>query len=420
MPPQLKKQVLLIAFHYPPVGSSSGVHRTLKFSQYLPTFGWQPTVLTVNERAYELVSHAQLKYIPSNIVVQRAFALDVAKHLAIRGKYIGWMSSFPDRWSSWLFAGVVSGLRLIRKNKINIIYSTYPIATAHLIGFVLHKITGLPWVCDFRDSMTEEGYPTDPRKRAIYRWIEKRAVHQSALCIFTAPSAVKMYRERYPKYTNKMIEIQNGFDEEAFHEIPPPAVKKKSNKIHLLHSGVLYPSERNPKPFFQAIASLKKNQIISKETLHVTLRASGHENDFLPILDELGIRDIVEFKPPLPYTDALTEMLSVDGLMIFQASNCNHQIPAKIYEYFRAQKPIIALTDIHGDTASVLLDAGFSYIYDLRNSNEIKTGLKHFLEDIKTNNTNTLNDQEVTNYSRLQRSKRLAAYLDNISPTKTT
>lgn len=151
------KRVLLIAYHFPPIRISSGIQRTLKFATYLQAFGWKPTVLTVHPRAYETVSDDQLSEVPGDIVVQRAFAMDTARHLAVRGRYMGSLA-LPDRWISWLPAAVWDGLRLIREQRPAVIWSTFPIATAHLIGGVLHWATGLPWIADFRDSMTEDDY----------------------------------------------------------------------------------------------------------------------------------------------------------------------------------------------------------------------------------------------------------------------
>jgi hypothetical protein len=102
------KRVLMIAFHYPPMRGSSGIQRALKFSQYLPEFGWQPLVLTVNPRAYESVSHDQMCEVSDHVRVARAFALDTARHLSLRGRYPG-LLALPDRWISWWLGAVPRG-----------------------------------------------------------------------------------------------------------------------------------------------------------------------------------------------------------------------------------------------------------------------------------------------------------------------
>ena len=84
-----------------------------------------------------------------------------------------------------------------------------------------------------------------------------------------------------------------------------------------------------------------------------------------------GAQDFIELCPAIPYREALAEMLAVDALLVMQASNCNAQIPAKIYEYLRAGKPILGLTDPEGDTAGVLRGAGLNAIARLDSADEI-------------------------------------------------
>ncbi|MBC7705319.1 MAG: glycosyltransferase, partial [Rhodoferax sp.] len=146
------RKVLLIAYHFPPLAGSSGIQRTLRFVQHLPAFGWQPLVLSAQPRAYLRTSGDLGADVPAGTVVRRAFALDTARHLALHGRYIGAMAR-PDRWVSWKFDAVRQGLRMIREFRPDVIWSTYPIATAHLIGAELHRRSGIPWVADFRDPM---------------------------------------------------------------------------------------------------------------------------------------------------------------------------------------------------------------------------------------------------------------------------
>ncbi len=413
------KRVLMVAFHYPPVQVSSGVQRSLAFSKYLQEHGWSPIVLTAHPRAYPAVSDDQMKDIPESVPVKRAFALDTSKHLSIGNKYLGAMA-LPDRWVSWWLGGVWSGLRLIRKYRPRVIWSTYPIATAHLIGLTLHRLTGLPWIADFRDSMTEEDYPQAGAKRKAYIWIEKRVVRACSKAVFTTPGAIRMYRERYPGLPeDKWLLLPNGYNEEIFSEIESSLGEcektsrdKKVKPLVLVHSGVIYPSERDPKPFFQALSNLKQQHGINASRLRVVLRATGHDEQYQPILNELDIGDIVSLEPGVPYRNALKEMMSADGLLIFQAANCNHQVPAKVYEYFRARRPVLSLTDRAGDTAATLDEAGLSDIAPLDNKEEIQRVLLNFMEKLELGNAAVANEKSVQRYSRQAAAKTLAGWLD--------
>lgn len=409
----------MIAYHFPPVRVSSGIQRTLKFASYLLDHDWRAQVLTVNPRAYEQVSHDQMHEIPAEIIVKRVFALDTAKHLAIKGRYLSWLA-LPDRWISWSLAGTWVGMQLIRRYKAKIIWSSYPIATAHLLGLILHRLSGLPWIADFRDSMTEDEYPPDPTLRKIYRWIERQTVTHCSRAVFTTPGAIRMYAERYPQIPeSRWVLIPNGFDEENFartenSEIYKQALADKKPQIVLLHSGILYPSERDPSQFFSALADLKLSGKIVPNHFRVILRATGHDALHRQLISQNGLEDIVFLEPTVAYETALAEMLTVDGLLIFQAANCNHQIPAKIYEYLRARRPILALTDPAGDTAKVLLDAGLSDIAPIDNKDEIVTLLTKFIDGIQSHKFKIASDAAINEHSRQNRTKMLANILNDL------
>lgn len=169
------RRVLLIAFHFPPIRGSSGVQRTLSFCRYLPDYGWQPTVLTVNQNAFPLVSQDQLKDVPAGVDVNRAFTLDAGRHLALGG----WspnILSLPDRWASWHWMGTRLARRLMRERKFDAIWSTYPIATAHRIGATIARESGAPWIADFRDGMYDEWFPADAARKDWHKRIERDAV----------------------------------------------------------------------------------------------------------------------------------------------------------------------------------------------------------------------------------------------------
>src|SRR5712692_5407272 len=147
------RKVLIVAFHFPPFAGSSGLLRALKFCRFLPASGWSPVILTVERRAYEKLAEDSISQIPAGVPVVRAFALDTQKHISLRGRYPRWLA-LPDRWVTWCLGAVPAGLFAIYRRRVDVIFTTFPIATAVLIGLLLHQLTGKPWVVDFRASMT--------------------------------------------------------------------------------------------------------------------------------------------------------------------------------------------------------------------------------------------------------------------------
>ena len=403
------KRLLMVAYHFPPLAGSSGIQRTLRFVKYLPEFGWEPIVLTTHPRAYEKTSPDLLAEIPEGTVVVRAPAFDTARHFSIQGRYPGFLAR-PDRWISWLPGATVMGLSMIKRYKPDAIWSTYPIATAHLIGAALQKYSSLPWVADFRDPMAQEGYPSDPLTRKSFKKIEERATNKATLCTFTTPGAARLYAQRYPHAADRLRVIENGYDEETFEGITPGGHALNPGKITLLHSGIVYPSERDPTQLLQSVRTLIDAGQISTTQFCIRFRASMHEAFLQTLVDKFNLGNCIELLPPISYSEALNEMVRADVLLIMQASNCNDQIPAKLYEYLRAGRPILALTDPVGDTAKVLREAGISAIAPLDQASAISEALNKILAAPATGTLPTAD--AVNNSSRRNRTKQFAALLD--------
>ncbi len=407
-------RALMIAYHFPPLAGSSGIQRTLRFVQHLPRFGWQPLVLTTEIRAYVRTAPDLELEIPSGTVVRRAFAVDTARHLAMGGRYLGWMAR-PDRWVSWRYDGVRQGMKMIKAYRPDVIWSTYPIATAHLIGAELQRRSGLPWVADFRDPMAQDGYPADPKTWAAFKDIEALAMQRAAQCMFTTPGAARMYRERYPDAADRVAVLENGYDEESFAAAAPGAAAGPltPGALTLLHSGIVYPSERDPTQLFIALARLQQGGLLSPGRFMLRFRAPMHDDLLAGLARRHGVERLVEILPPVNYRDALEEMLRADALLVMQAANCNEQIPAKIYEYLRAGRPVLCLTDPDGDTANVLRGAGLTSIARLDSADEVSALLHRFLEGSFARHLPSA--EAVASASRFGRTAVLARCLDRLA-----
>ena len=410
------KRILMVAYHFPPIQESSGMHRTVHFSRYLPEHGWEPTVLTVSPRAYRQTSPDNPADILESVRVVRAPALDTSRHLSLFG-YHPLLLALPDSWSSWYLPGVLVGLKLIRRLRPEILWSTFPIATAHLIALTLHRLTGIPWIADFRDSMTENGYPSPRLKWNFHRWLERQVIRRCTRAVFTTSGAKAMYAQRYPGIAEeRWILLENGYDENDFVAAEALAATRTgpSDQIVLVHSGVIYPRERDPLALFSALGKLRSSSEISPKEIKIILRASGHETYLRKHILEYGLDDIVFLEPSLPYRMALSEMISADALLLLQGSSCNHQVPAKLYEYLRSRRPILALTDPSGDTAAVLRDAGIQSIVPLDSSDQIAAYLPGFLSACRKGTAEIARPEVIAKHSRRLRTQALAAVLDSV------
>ena len=406
-------RVLLTAFHFPPQAASSGIQRTLSFSRHLGRNGWEPMVLSASPRAYEQQNASQLASVPQQLVVKRAFALDTKRHLGFKGRYPEALA-LPDRWISWWLAGVPTGLALIGQYKPQVLWSTFPIATSHLIALTLHRITGLPWVADFRDPMLQPSYPVSKPQRAMYAWIERQTIERCSAAVFTTHSARDSYVARFPALPEaKFSVIENGYDEDGFGGAAPDPVAP-GERLTLVHSGVLYDTGRDPSAFFEAMAALKAQGTICAANLRVILRAPGEIKAIDALVTKYAVQDLVEVEPPVPYREALKEMLAADGLIVFQGTPFNSQIPAKIYEYFRARKPVLGLVDTNGETARVLRAAGFDSVAQMDSGAAIAPVLELLLQQIRRGEAYVATEALIAASSRTHRATQLAQVLDGV------
>lgn len=396
----MKPSVLFVAFHYPPIQMSSGVHRTVAFSRYLADKDWDVSVLTVSKSAYSNVNNLSEELIPQKVKVLRAFSFDTARDLAFKGKYFSWMAQ-PDRWLSWTASAVCKGWWELRKNPTQIIVSTYPIATAHIIGYLLHKITGRTWVADLRDPMLQENYPTDKTRRRIFQWIEKKIVKHASFAVLTSPGAIELYRQRYPKLPDNFWHlIPNGFDEQVFTGLQPSEPKLPNEKYTILHSGTIYPEERDPTQLFAALQQLKTQQPVIASKINVVLRATGHDSLFTSQIKQYGIEDIVKLLPSLDYRSAAAEMLDADALLLLQGASCNFQTPAKAYEYIRAKRPLLVLAPEESDTYQLVKQTNVAVQAELNDTAQIADALKMLVKQLDNNNFHFLASEDIQKFSR--------------------
>ena len=412
LPAKSQRRLLMIAYHFPPLAGSSGIQRTLRFAQQLPEFGWDPMVLSAHPRAYERTNDDLMNEVPHDMLVRRAFALDAARHLSIAGRY-PLALAIPDRWASWRFDGVRVGMDMIRRYRPCALWSTYPIATAHVIAAELQRRSGLPWVADFRDPMVQPAHPYQPAARAKLRLIEAEVIRHARLTLFTTPGAAADCATRHPDQGHRIATLENGYDEASFVKAGQRVAATHRTQTEpkvLLHSGIVYPDERDPTQLFAALRLLHDEGSIRPGHFLLRLRAAVHEDTLRTLSKTLGVEAYVELAPPVRYVDALAEMLSVGALLVLQARNCNHQVPAKLYEYLRAGRPIIALTDLGGDTARVMRDAGVTRLASLDDVDAIAALLRHYL---MTDGPDLLPRQDaVRRASRRSRAGHLAEWLE--------
>lgn len=400
------KKVLMIALELPPC-RSAGVQRTLRFMENLPSFKWQPIAITATENVYKTHDYNQKIpcYLEQNII--RAKSVDASIKYSIRGKYFQWIT-IPDRYWPWYFDAVKQAVKSIEDNKPDIIWSTYPVLTAHLVANKVYKKYGIPWVADFRDPLQCHYDPLANAYAGVKKWLEKSIVSGASMVVLTSMRSVELYRELYPcEPPTKFVCIENGFQYESAIKTEPVSESLTQNsgrKFTLLYSGVLYSNGRDPSPLFFALSDLKRKGVLHAGNFILNFRAS--KNRYTSLIKELNIEDVVAFLPAVSFEDALVEMQNADANVLIQDAIFNRQIPGKIFDYISVRKPILAICPEESATRDVVNKLG--YAFGAKTEHEISSILKCMLsEEIKC-------DEDIERFSRKNKTKELASIFDRL------
>lgn len=414
------RSVLLIAYHFPPCSESSGYLRTLCFARDLLNLRWRPEVLTATTNAYGRASTELYDWVPREVRVHRAFGFDTQRQLSIKGRYPSFLA-LPDHMVSWIPAAVLVGAAAVIRNKIDIIWSTYPLATTHIIGYLIARMTGRPWIADFRDPMVEFNAikgtwaPSNKALRGTRLWVEKRCMDKASGIVYCTEGARRSALERYGEgIAERTHVIPNGYDEASFAVLGTDTASSLASKppFKLLHSGTIYPTDdRDPSAFFAALARMKADARLDASTLQVMFRASGQDKWLAGKIAEYGLEDIVQIGTRVSYHEALRETSSADGLLVFQGYTSNPAIPAKVYEYIRAGRPMFAMVDHAGDTAALLARVGCGNVADLRSLDEIHSRLTQFVDELLAGRARGVPLSVAEGYSRSHRAVELSTLL---------
>lgn len=401
-----RKTLLMIALDFPPC-QSAGAQRAQKFATHLSEFGWDVVVLTAKASVYERCDpHAET---PGALHIERCAAFDAARDLSWRGKYAGFLT-VPDKYWSWALSAIPAGKRLIKRFRPSAIFSTYPVSTAHFIGYRLQQWSGLPWLADYRDPLQCRYDPGARHYSALGRWIEKRTIETCHRAIFTTQNAARLYSRLYPdEPLAKFLVIENGFDEDKFKSLSLDSFPPDKRFI-LLHSGALYGDGRDPTVLFQAIWRLHQQGRISDLTFCLRFRGVSPSTELAKLLRELNIHELVEFLPPVPYGESLQEMMSANALLLLQGPLFNNQIPSKLYDYIRTGRRIVAMTPRQGATAQALFEYANGKSGDT--VDQVERMLIDLLEGRQSNAS--FNLEHLLKFSRYARTRELANALETI------
>jgi glycosyltransferase involved in cell wall biosynthesis len=251
---------------------------------------------------------------------------------------------------TWLPTALLRGLRALRSQPADILYSTYPPASAHLLGLLLKRLTHLPWVADFRDAWTCD--PLDPTleempyRRAFEQRLEEAVVQAADAVLATTAVSAAYLCQGYPRAADRIQVIPNGFEPEEFDAVNPAHRPLPGEPLRLVHTGSFSASHprRTPQPLFAALDQLRAADPTWADRLRLVLvgHLSPAEQRAAAELVDAGMVELLgprERHETLACQAAAHALLLVDHVRPRPASNA----PGKLFEYLAARRPILAL-----------------------------------------------------------------------------
>jgi len=370
----MSKTLLMIAFEFPPSNGAS-VPRIESFYRYLKAWGWKVIVLTAKPHAYTNINTEYKE--SSDDIIYRTTALDVQRQLSFKGKYLEVMAT-PDRWGlTWIPSAIVKGRKLVKKYKPDVIWSSSPIPSTHYIANHLSQRFNIPWVADYRDPYHYMNGTAGKWLDKVHKKIDQTTLKNATHLTFATSGVKDLYVDKYKLLIDqKNTVIENGYDEANFEKlklIKDTSTPFDDNKFTLYYSGVLYPNGRDPVPVFEALSELHKKNKIDDTNFELIFQGAGTGEEFKEVLTQLKIQSLVKFIEPVSFIRALNNMTQADSLLLIQDKRFNKQIPGKVYEYLRTNKPILVKADPVGETAK--LASRFHNVQIGTSTTEIKDSL---------------------------------------------
>jgi glycosyltransferase involved in cell wall biosynthesis len=421
-------KILFIAYYFPPLGSS-GVQRSLKFVKYLCDFDVMPIVLTVDYHATRWPrDFSLLREIPASVKVYRAFTLDlnwlfkVIWGLRLPG-LVTWMRKrwlIPDPEITWLPFAKRKITQILRHERIDLAYITGGPYSAMLLGPYLTQRHGINYIVDFRDEWTNSHARLDMAltKKSAHKdhQYERTVLEQSSGIIYAHPKYMQANFERqYPFIKNKLhAVITNGYDEADFVGIKPNITQ---DKFRMIYIGSFY-DRRRPLVLWEALQESILEHAIDPHKISVEIYGKNTPSFVMgDYYHNETIRNIVKFYGYLSHQDSLEVLLQASVLLIFLAPGPNSlpELPGKMFECMRSQRPILAIIPERGAAAEIIGRAGTGFVFDSGDLNEVKAGLELLYHQWNNNILKIHPDEEyISQFNRKNLTQQLALFIDEV------
>ena len=427
------KRVLVIAYYWPPSGGS-GVQRWVKFVKYLTGYGWEPVVFAPEGADYPSLDPSFEAEVPPSVEVLRGSIWEpyaaYRKLTGAKSTQVTEISSGPKTWkqrlSLWIRANIfvpdprvgwvkpsVKQLRKYLEEKpVDVIVTTGPPHSVHLIGQQLHRETGIPWIPDFRDPWSRMYYlkylPMTGRTWRKLRHQEQTVLDECS----TVLTCTQLVQEEFAAQTRTPVAcITNGYDEEDF-AAPAPAADSHFN---LTHTG-LFAADGNPLQLWKVLGEMAAGSPSFREALRLRLVGKVYR-EVLEAIQEQGLEANVVAIGYCDHATAVHEQRAASLLLLPLRNDAQYRpiLPGKLFEYLAARRPVLGIGQEDGAMARVLRETAAGTTIDWEDAPALRSFLEaawqaHCAGGIPPT------EGDIGPYSRRATARALAQLLESVTP----
>lgn len=432
------KKVLILTYYWPPSGGA-GVQRWVKFVKYLREFNYEPIVYIPENPHYPVIDNSFGKDIPKDIKiishpvwepysfykkfmgmnkdekVQHGF-IQEKKRSSLKSKISLWIRSnffIPDARKFWIKPSINYLTKYFKDNdKPDIIISTGPPHSVHLIGLGLKKNLKIPWVADFRDPWTGIDFYSQLKLTKFadnyHHKLERKVLMNADKVIAVGWHMAKELKGLGAKDVDV---ITNGFDESDFKD---PIKTIKNNKFTISHIGSLN-KDRNPKVLWPALKEIISTNDNFKKNFKIKL--VGKVDHFvLDSIEKNGLSAYLEKIDYLPHNEISNVLTSSDLLLLLLNNTPNIEgiVTGKIFEYLASKKPILCIGSSTGDAAKILYKTNSGKAVDFGDKSEIETFLLSEFDRFSNNKSTNTKTKNINEFSRMHLTEKLVEVLNDV------
>ena len=374
----MKKRILIIAYYWPPAGGG-GVQRWLKFVKYLHNSDWQPVVFVPENADYPVYDETLLSEIPEGVEVIRCPIFEPYRALrTIMGKgdsgisagfirsekgptlmerLMAWVRGnilIPDARMFWIRPASNFLLKYLKENPVDLIVSTGPPHSMHLIARRVHRKTGVSWLADFRDPWVNMDNADKFRMSA---WAKRRheELERSVLREATVVNTVSWsWSREYEKIRGGAVQVlTNGFDHLDFEGRKIEA----TDKFIIGHYGT-FGDDRNAPALWRALSRLVNESEEFKNRMIIRL-VGPTDGIVLEDLKRHGLAEHMEYIPYVQHDKVLDLMLTPQLMLVILNQNSNEEgrVPGKIFEYVATGNQVLGLGSVTSDCARIITES---------------------------------------------------------------